>query len=49
MAGNVYVSPQVSEMGLEVEQPVLASSIGVHGDYTHGQFLWDVESDNEFE
>lgn len=46
---NDYVSPQVSEMGLEVEQPVLASSAGMFGDYTHDQFRWDVDSDNEFE
>lgn len=49
MVSNNYVSPQVSEMRLEVEQPVLASSTGVYGDYTHGQFWWDVDSDNEFE
>lgn len=46
---NNYVSPQVSETRLEVEQPVLASSTGMRGDYTHEQFWWDVDSDNEFE
>lgn len=49
MINVFYESPQVSVTGLEVEEPVLASSTGVFGDYTHGQFLWDVDSDNEFE